>query len=259
MNKPAAAGLLAGQRALVTNSEAYMGPAVCERFAEEGASVVADPAPTHGSSSEVERIVRQAAEIDILVINQSALSSRHSPTAEIGDGDWLAFFDYLVHPTMWFVRAVLPQMIARRAGKIVAVTSAAPLYGAPESAGYTAARSAQNGFLKTVGHEVAEYNVQVNAIAQNVTKNPTFWPPEVIALPEVQRMLREDVPAKRFAESWESADLAVFLASQRSNFICGEIIPFAGGWITFSRDQDGSPFGRHFSEAPGAARPSERT
>lgn len=160
---------------------------------------------------------------------------------------------------MWFVRAVLPQMIARRAGKIVAVTSAAPLYGAPESAGYTAARSAQNGFLKTVGHEVAEYNVQVNAIAQNVTKNPTFWPPEVIALPEVQRMLLEDVPAKRFAESWESADLAVFLASQRSNFICGEIIPFTGGWITFSRDQEGSPFGRHFSEAPGAVGPSERT
>ena len=170
---------------------------------------------------------------------------------DIADDDWRAFFDYIVDPTMWFVRAALPQMIERRSGKIVAITSAASLYGAPESAAYTTARAAQNGFLKTVGHEVAEYNVQVNAIAQNITKNPTFWPPEVIALPEVERMVQADVPAKRYAEGWESADLAVFLASQRSNFICGEVIPFTGGWITFSRDENGEPWGRHFFASPG--------
>mgnify|MGYP001100734003 CR=1 FL=1 len=253
LNRPAPAALLAGQHVLVTNSQAYMGPAVCERFTEEGALVTADPAPTYRSAGEVEEVVRRAGRIDILVVNQSALSSRHSPTTQIADEDWFAFFDYLVHPTMWYVRAVLPQMLERKAGKIVAITSAAPLYGAPESAAYTAARSAQNGFLKTVGHEVAQHNVQVNAIAQNITKNPTFWPPQVIALPEVQRMVTADVPAGRFAEGWESADLAVFLASQRSDFICGEIIPFTGGWITFSRDDQGIPFGRHFSGAPGDA------
>jgi len=253
MNKPTPAGLLSGQRALVTNADAYMGPAVCERFAEEGATVTPDAAPTYRSADEVTEVVRRAGRVDILVVNQSALSSRHTPTVDISDDDWRAFFGYIVDPTLWFVRAVLPQMIERRAGKIVAITSAASLYGAPESAAYTAARAAQNAFLKTVGHEVAEYNVQVNAIAQNITKNPTFWPPEVISLPEVQRMLQADVPAKRYAEGWESADLAVFLASQRSNFICGEIIPFTGGWITFSRDQNGEPWGRHFSASPGDA------
>jgi 2-keto-3-deoxy-L-fuconate dehydrogenase len=250
MTKPLPAGLLQGQRALLTNANAYMGPAVLERFTEEGAHVIADTTPAHFSASDVQRVVEQTGPIDILVVNQSAFSSRHTATTDISDEDWKAFFDYIVHPTMWFVRAVLPQMILRGAGKIVAITSAAPLYGAPESAAYTAARAAQNGFLRTVGHEVAEYNVQVNAIAQNITENPTFWPPEVIALPQVQRMLQADVPAKRYAEGWESADLAVFLASQRSNFICGEVIPFTGGWITFSRDEDGAPWGRHFSAPP---------
>ena len=75
-------------------------------------------------------------------------------------------FDTLVHPTMRFVRAVLPQMIERRTGKIIVVTSAAPLRTMQGGDAYAAARAAQNAYVRNVGAEVARHNVQVNAIAQ---------------------------------------------------------------------------------------------
>ena len=64
---------------------------------------------------------------------------------------------------MRIVRAITPQMIARRRGKIVAVTSAAPLRGIPKATGYCAARGAQNAFVRAAGLELARNNIQFNA------------------------------------------------------------------------------------------------
>lgn len=240
--KPKAADLLKGKRALVTSSKAYMGPAICERFAEEGATVIEVETPYFETSREVNDIVAAAGDIDILVINQS-FAARHSASDEIEDSYYKEIMKALPENTMWFARAALHQMMPRQAGKIVAVTSGAALYGAPESAVYTCARGAQDALLYTMAHEAAAFNVQINIIGQNIVKNPTFWSDETINTPYIQEMLKHDVPAGRFAEGWETADLAVFLASDRNNFLCGERLAFTGGWITWSRDINGIPWG----------------
>ena len=122
-------------------------------------------------------------------------------------------------------------MYSCEAGKIIVVTSAAPLRANPKSSSYSTARAAQNAYVSSVGAEVAGHNVQINAIAQaNVESVDAFqrdtWDSEAM-----QRQLRH-VPAGRIAESWEQAELVSFLASSSSNFIAGQVIPFAGGWAT---------------------------
>src|SRR5689334_4704810 len=106
-------------------ADRYTGPAVCDLFAREGAAVIADTA-SHRSAEGPAKAVSDAGHLDVLVVNQIS-RWRPRPPTETTDEAWLAMFDALVHPTMRFVRAVLPQMIERRAGKIIVVTSAAPL------------------------------------------------------------------------------------------------------------------------------------
>jgi 2-keto-3-deoxy-L-fuconate dehydrogenase len=84
------------------------------------------------------------------------------------------------------VRAVLPQMIGRRRGRIVVMGSAAALRGQRRTSTYSAARGAQLAYVQAVGVEVAQHQVQVNAIAQNFVENPTYFPPEVQANPKFQ-------------------------------------------------------------------------
>lgn len=219
---------LKGRRVLVTCADLYMGPAIAELFAAEGAEVIADTTALVDPAAPA-RVVAAAGSIDILVANLAAPPVRANHW-EIEDDDWLMLFDALVHPLMRLVRAVLPQMIERHAGKIVAITSAAPLRGIPKLAGYVAARGAQNAFIRTVGIDVARDNVQVNAIAQNYVENNVYYPPELLANPEMRRRMEEAIPLGRLAKPWESAELALFLASDKSDFMVGQVIPFAGGW-----------------------------
>jgi 2-keto-3-deoxy-L-fuconate dehydrogenase len=96
---------------------------------------------------------------------------------------------------------------------------------------YSAARGAQLAYVQAVGVEVAPHNVQVNAIAQNFVENPTYFGPEVTGQPDKLARVVRNVPAGRLARSEESAKLCVFLACDESDFFCGQVIPFAGGWI----------------------------
>jgi len=223
-------GRLEDERVLVTSAETYMGPAIVELFRAEGARVVADVRSLVGANAP-SAAVAEAGEFDILVANLAVPPTR-ARAQEIRDTDWLALFDGLVHPLMRLVRAALPQMIARRSGKVVVITSAAPLRGLPGVSGYAAARGAQNAFVRSVGLEVAKHNVQVNAIAQNYVENNVYYPPEMLADAEMLRRMEAAIPLGRLAKPWESAELALFLASDKSDFIVGQVVPFAGGWAT---------------------------
>jgi 2-keto-3-deoxy-L-fuconate dehydrogenase len=127
---------------------------------------------------------------------------------------------------------VLPQMLARRSGKIIVMGSASALRGMRRASTYSAARGAQLAYVRALGVEVAALGVQVNAIAQNFVDNPTYFPPEVQQLKKFQKRLAAEVPVGRLATPEEDAMLAVFLACDEVRFMVGQSIPFAGGWVT---------------------------
>jgi 2-keto-3-deoxy-L-fuconate dehydrogenase len=226
---PAPTGRLRGRRAVVTMADRYTGPAVIERFEAEGATVVAD-VDGHRDPAGPGAAIDAAGHVDVLVVNHVA-RWRPAPPTETSDERWLAMFDALVHPTMRFVRAVLPQMIERRAGKIIVVTSAAPLRATPHSDAYSAARGAQHAYVQAVGADVARHNVQINAVAQAYVESVDAFQRDTWESETLQRQLRH-VPVGRIARSWEQAELVSFLASSSSDFIAGQVIPYAGGWVT---------------------------
>jgi len=219
------------KRIVVTQADDFMGPMVAKVFREEGAEVIADTRDLRAPNA-AQQLVDSAGRVDVLVANLCEHQWFEALAHEMPDDQWLAYFDEMVHPLMRLVRAVLPQMIARKSGKIVAMNSAAPIRGIPKLAAYCTARGAQNAFVRAVGLEVARHNVQFNAIAQNYVENPAYYPPEMTANAEIMKRMLSVIPAKRLGKGEESAWLAAFLASDRSDFIVAQVIPFAGGWVT---------------------------
>ncbi len=223
--------LLEGKRALVTDADRYMGVPIAKALERDGADVTMNTSDLreHGAA---EAAIEDAGDIDILIANLAEDGQEMTLVGDITDSDWFGFFDHLAHPLMKLTRAVTPGMVERGSGKIVAVTSAAPLRGVPRASAYCAARGAQNAFVRAAGLELARHNIQMNAIAQNYVENVTYYPDEMLADKEMMARILKVVPAKRLAKPWESAALAVFLASEKSDFIVGQVIPFAGGWAT---------------------------
>jgi 2-keto-3-deoxy-L-fuconate dehydrogenase len=248
---------LTGKVALITNTPHYMGPAVAEEFAREGATLAlhavdrpaAERAAALGAaqgrttaafggdltrSEECERlvgdVVRRFGRLDILVNN-----STHPPggaaTESVGDGEWRALMAHLLDEPFFMLRAALRVMRPARSGKIINFTSATGISGLPRYAPYAAARAAVNSLTRSVGLEVAREGIQITAIAQNYVENPTYYPPELLADPDRLARIVRRIPVGRLARGEESARLAVYLASEDADFLAGQVIPFAGGSV----------------------------
>ena len=221
---------MAKRRVLITCADRYMGPAIQKKFQNLEFDVTAGRSPMITENQVVEA-VDAAGHIDVLVANFA-----HPPVTgaleQLKSGDWMTLFDQLVHPLMYTVRATIPQMLERASGKIIAITSAAPLKGIPNNSAYCAARGAQNSFIKAVGLELARSNIQVNAIAQNYIHNDTYYPDDLLKDEKFINHLNRNVPTRKIGSSEETAELAAYLANEKSNHMVGQILPLAGGWIT---------------------------
>ena len=220
---------LAGRRILVTSANTYMGPAIAELFGAEGADVVVDDDALLDPSAPAD-LIERCGPLDAVVANLD-LPAYGASVLEIDDEPWIAGFDAMVHPLMRLVRAAAPGMIERGGGAIVAVTSSSPLRRmTPHATAYVAARAAQNAYVRSAGHELAKRNVRVNAIAQNFVANDTYYPPEVLANPRFQERLDREVPARRIGRPEETAELALFMVSDASSFMFGQVVSHDGGW-----------------------------
>jgi 2-keto-3-deoxy-L-fuconate dehydrogenase len=220
---------LRGIRVLVTHADKFMGPTLCEVFAEHGATVVANTDSLLSPDAPAS-IVAAAGRIDVLVVNL-ALPAPTTRATEVLDEEWRSTFATLVDPLPRLFKAVLPSMIERRAGKILVMGSASALRGMKRTSTYSAARGAQLAYVQAVGVEVAPHHVQVNAIAQNFVDNPTYFPADVQADPRFQERLKRDVPLGRLVGAREDAEFAAYLCSEAASCFVGQVFPMCGGWV----------------------------
>jgi 2-keto-3-deoxy-L-fuconate dehydrogenase len=220
---------LAGKRVLVTHADRFMGPPVAERFRAEGAEVIEDASIPRGVEAGA-AVAEAAGPVDVVFANLA-----WPPTPALVDAidpaDWHDLFDVLVHPLMGLVGTAAGRMKAAGGGRIIGMTSAAPLRGIPRNAAYCAARGAQNAFLRAAGLELARDQVLVTAIAQNYVANDTYYPPGLTEDETFLERMRQVVPARRVGDPAETAALALFLATE-AGFVPGQIFPLAGGWTT---------------------------
>ena len=220
---------LTGTRVLITQSAEFMGPALCEVFAEHGAIVVASTEALHEPDA-AERVVRAAGPIDVLVANLAYMAPT-TPATEVSDTEWREVFAALVDPLPRLIRAAAPAMIARRSGKVLVIGSAAALRGMKRTSAYSAARGAQLAYVQAVGVELAPHQVQVTAIAQNFVDNPTYFPADVQANPRFQERLAREVPLGRLVSAREDAQFAAYLCSPAADCFVGQVFPVCGGWV----------------------------
>jgi len=246
---------------LITNCGDLQGPADAAEFQREGALLVLhardfSQAEAHLRQSGVElrgtsgsrirtieadfgqrgvadqhisQLVAETGRLDVLV-NNNAPRHLKKPLHEIGDDEWDYMFHTIVTELFYTTKAALKHMIQARCGKIVNIGAAGDLD--PYRGFYTAYCSARGAVLtltKALGREVASHNIQVNAIAQNWVENPSYFPEEVTTSPDIIERIKRQVPIGRLAKPWEQAKLTVFLASGDADFLCGTVIPFAGG------------------------------
>ena len=220
---------LDGKRVLLTQSGEFMGPALTEVFRDLGADVIADPRPLDQDPTLPAVLVREAGRVDVLLIHL-ALPAPSTPAADISDSEWRTVFAHLVDPMPRLVSAVLPQMVERRAGRILLMGSAAALRGQKRTGTYSAARGAQIAYVQSVALELAPHGIQMNAIAQNFVANPTYYGPEVQANPRFQERLRREVPLGRLVSAEEDARFAAYLCSDAAACFVGQVFPVTGGW-----------------------------
>jgi len=220
---------LDGRRVLVTQADVFMGPALCDVLRRQGADVLADTRPLAEEPGLAAALVRDAGRVDVMVIHL-ALPAPASAADAVDDAEWRDVFAHLVDPLPRLLRAVLPQMRERGAGRILVMGSAAALRGMKRTSAYSAARGAQLAWAQAVGVELAPLGIRVNAIAQNFVDNPTYFPPEVQANPAFQARLQREVPLGRLVTAEEDALFAAYLCSDAAACFVGQVFPLSGGW-----------------------------
>lgn len=220
---------LSGKRVLITQAQVFMGPVLTEVFRELGATVLA----SHSALDDSEMagaIIAEAGHVDVLIVNLG-IPAPSTPAAEVDENEWRHAFTHMVDPLPRLIRAVLPQMRERKAGKIILIGSASALRGIKRASTYSAARGAQLAYIQSVGVELASSGIQVNAIAQNFVDNPTYFSPEVQSNPAFQERLRREVPLGRLVSAREDAMFVAYLASANADCFVGQIFPVCGGWV----------------------------
>ena len=221
---------LKGKRILVTQADTFMGPKLCEVFAEMGAEVITDNQLLTDPALPGE-IIAAAGTPHVLVINL-AVPAPFTKLDRVESQEWQSVFAALVDPLPRLVTAVLPQMMARQSGKILLMGSASALRGMKRASTYSAARGAQLAYVQAAGVEMAPQGIQINAIAQNFVDNPTYFSAETKANPAFQERLAREVPLGRLVSMDEDAQFAAYLCSDAADCFVGQVFPVSGGWAS---------------------------
>jgi len=236
---------ITGKRTIITGAAQGIGAAMAESFADEGASLllvdmnesVAELAERLGARSLVcdlssadsaTAIADAGAELggaDILVNNAGI--SRPSPLPEISDEEWSAVLDVNLSAVFRVTRALWSQL-SDDGGTIVNLASFASkrstLFG--NNSSYVAAKHGIAGLTRAAAFEGATQNIRVNAIAPGVVETDLI---RSVHDADTRAKIMGFIPQARFADPSEIADLALFLASDRSRHICGEVVNINGG------------------------------
>jgi len=183
---------------------------------------------------DVENMVQVAIEkfgrIDILV-NNAGLAEKPfvSLLVEMPEQDWDKILNVNLKGVFYCSRAVLPKMIEQRYGKIISLASIAGyVVGSSEQVHYAASKAAIVGFTKSLALEVAQYGINVDAVAPGPIESPRHTPK--VFGEERYEQVRKDIPVGRWGRPKDIANLVVFLASDKSSFITGQCIVIDGGF-----------------------------
>ena len=242
---------LSGKVALVTGSARGIGRAIALAFCAEGATVVVSDVGSDAGAREtlaaldaaggkgsvemfdvsdaaqveagVKNILALHGRIDVLVNNAGI--TRDNLLLRMSEEEFDAVVRVNLKGTYLLTKTVTRHMMKQRYGRVINISSVVGMMGNAGQSNYAAAKAGIIGFTKATARELAARNITVNAIAPGFIRTAM-----TAGLPEaVQKGFLSQIPLGRFAEPAEVAELALFLASDASSYITGQVIGINGG------------------------------
>ena len=254
---------LAGKTAIVTGAGRGIGNAVARRFASEGARVILisrSPSSCGGAAEEINKefpdsckaypcdvadyaavqetmaaILKDFPQIDILVNNAGLM--KRIPMIEMSHTDFMRVIDVHVGGAFNCSKAVLPDMIAKREGKIINICSMMSELGRETVSAYAAAKGALKMLTRNIASEYGEYNIQCNGMGPGYIATAQTAPLREIQ-PDGSRhpfdtFICAKTPAGRWGTPEDMVGPCVFLASHASDFVNGQILYADGGILAY--------------------------
>ena len=243
--------LLKDKVAIVSGGSRGIGRAIVLELAKEGANVAFNYLESKDKALEVKREVeskgrkalvfqqdvkdleamkrmveetkKSFGKLDIVVNNAGILRDKALMLME--ENDWEEVISTNLTGAFNLIKAAIVTFMKEKRGNIINITSVAGIKGIARQVNYSASKAGLIGLTKALAREVASYNIRVNAIAPGYIETDM-----VSALKEdYKEELLKKIPLNRFGASEEVAKVAVFLASDRSNYITGQVIAVDGG------------------------------
>jgi 3-oxoacyl-[acyl-carrier protein] reductase len=246
--------LLEGKTALITGASRGIGKAIALKFASEGASIAItnivedetfvnaiDELKAHGanvkgyisnaadfadSQKVAEQIIKDFGKIDILVNNAGI--TKDTLLMRMTEEQWDAVIAVNLKSVFNLTKAVMQSMLKQKGGSIINMSSVVGVSGNAGQTNYSASKAGIIGFTKSVARELGSRNIRCNAIAPGfiLTEMTDNLPPDI------KSDWINKIPLKRGGTPDDVANAALFLASDLSSYISGQIIQVCGGLLT---------------------------
>ena len=246
---------LTGKVAIVTGSSRGIGRAIADALADQGAKVVissrkveacveaaeaintrhgdgrAVVVPANISSKEelqhlVDETRSQLGPVDILVCN-AASNPYYGPMGGISDEQFRKILDNNIVSNHWLIQMAVPDMIERKSGSIIIVSSIGGLKASPVIGAYNISKAADLQLVRNLAAEFGPKGVRVNAIAPGLVR--TDFARALWENPEILKRVTSVAALKRIGEPSELAGAAIFLASDAASFVTGQTLIVDGG------------------------------
>ncbi len=205
-----------------------------EQFGHRSMAVQHDVSVAASSTALVETVLQQFGQIDILVNNAGV--ARRVPVQEMTEAEWDRLINVNLKGVFLVTHAIVPQMMEKKSGKIVNVSSIVGKQAFPGVLHYSASKWAVLGMTQSLGIELAPYNINVNAVCPGVVRTPLhsgiveqFAEADNTSVDQGWEWFQGMIPLGRFQEPEDIGEMVAFLASERAKNITASAFNIAGG------------------------------
>ncbi|MFD2569299.1 3-oxoacyl-[acyl-carrier-protein] reductase [Spirosoma soli] len=246
--------LLKGKVALITGASRGIGRAMAQKFAQEGATVAftylssvdkgqaleqelqafggqvkgyrSDASDHKAAEDLITQVVADFGKLDVLINNAGI--TKDGLLMRMSEEQWDAVINVNLKSVFNLTKAAIKPMMKAKAGSIINLTSVVGIRGNAGQANYAASKAGIIGFTKSVALELGSRNIRSNAIAPGFIETEMTGEINEKAIEE----WKQQIPMKRGGQPDEVADCAVFLASDLSRYITGQVLQVDGGMLT---------------------------